>query len=139
MRKLVVLLLLWTLALAAEVPVSSLALVPGLLWPAPTWRVLGEACERAVAELAPTLPEGKELAEAQCYRWVADPKDAATYLYFLARGLSEAGFRLVSETMPREGTLVQVWENGERRLYLGLRFGEEGVFVVAGWLEPIGG
>ena len=119
-------------ALAERVPVSALHLVPDLLWPAPAYRVLGPECEQAAAE-AP-VPEGKTLMEAQCYRLVvANPDDAATYLYFVARGLA-AKFKLKEERMLGEKALVQLWQGEGGTLYLHFAFEPREFRVVAGWL-----
>ncbi len=121
------------LAFAGRVPVTAFHLVPGVLWPAPTYRILGEDCAKRVA--AAPLPEGKALKEAQCYRMVvANPDDAATYLYFVARGLSTR-FSLLKEEMRGEDALVQLWQDKEKRtLYLYLKLEEGGFAIVAGWL-----
>jgi len=127
--------LLLGLAFAGRVPVTAFHLVPGVLWPAPTYRILGEDCQKAVASVP--LPEGKTLKDAQCYRMVvANPDDAATYLYFLARGLA-GKFTLVEERMQGEDALVQLWQDQEKRtLYLYLKLEKGGFSVVAGWLTP---
>ena len=121
------------LAFAARVPVTSFHLVPGVLWPAPAYRILGEDCAKRAASVL--LPEGKALKEAQCYRLVvANPDDAATYLYFVARGLSSR-LSLLQETMQGESALVQLWQDKEgRTLYLYLKLEKGGFDVVAGWL-----
>ncbi len=123
------------LGFAARVPVTAFHLVPGVLWPAPTYRILGEDCKKAVASVP--LPEGKTLEDAQCYRMVvANPDDAATYLYFLARGLA-GKFSLLEERMQGEDALVQLWQDKEKRtLYLYLKLEKGGFSVVAGWLTP---
>jgi len=129
MRRVLVLLLLLAAAYAAKVPVAALHLVPGVLWPAPTYRVLGPECEETVAALP------VKLAEAQCYEMVvANPDDAATYLYFVARGLAER-YRLLEEKMLDERTLAQVWEGEGKKLYLWIRFDKNRFFIVAGYLE----
>jgi len=126
------LVLLLGVALAGKVPVTALHLVPGVLWPAPTYRIVGEACQKALETLP--LPEGKALKEAQCYRMVvANPDDAATYLYFLARGLAQS-FKLEEERMVGDDALVQIWRGKDRTLYLYVRVEKDGFFVVAGWL-----
>ncbi len=132
MKRLVVLGLLLAWALAAKVPVTALHLVPGVLWPAPTYRLLGEDCQKVQKALP--LPQGKALKDAQCYRMVvASPDDAATYLYFLARGLSQ-NFQLLKEEMQGEDALVQIWQGKPGQLYLYLKLEKGGFFVVAGWL-----
>ncbi len=132
MKRVWVLLLLFGLAFAAKVPVTALHLVPGVLWPAPTYRVLGPECDQLVAKVP--LPQGKALKDAQCYRMVvANPDDAATYLYFLARGLSQS-FKLLKEEMKGEDALVQVWRGKPGTLYLYLKLEKSGFSIVAGWL-----
>ena len=132
MKRALALFLIVGMALAAKVPVTALHLVPGVLWPAPTYRIVGEDCKQAVAKVP--LPEGKALKDAQCYRMVvANPDDAATYLYFLARGLSQS-FKLLKEEMQGEDALVQIWQGKPGQLYLYLKLEKGGFFVVAGWL-----
>ena len=133
-RTLIVLMTLFLgLALAQKVPVTAFHLVPGVLWPAPAYRVLGAECEKAVAALK--LPEGTRLEAAQCYELViANPDDAATYLYFIARGLSQR-MKLLTETMSADGALVQIWQGADKKkLYLHVKFGKNRFFLIAGWL-----
>ena len=132
-RALLTLVLLLGLGLAQKVPVTAFHLVPGVLWPAPAYRVLGDECNKAVAALK--LPEATRLEAAQCYELViANPDDAATYLYFIARGLSQR-MKLLTETMDDAGNLVQIWQGADKKkLYLHVKFGKNRFFLIAGWL-----
>jgi len=132
-RAWIVLFALVGLGLAQKVPVTAFHLVPGVLWPAPAYRVLGDACQKEVAALK--LPEGTRLEAAQCYELViANPDDAATYLYFIARGLSQR-LSLFTESMDQDGALVQIWQTKDKKkLYIRVKFDKKRFFLIAGWL-----
>jgi hypothetical protein len=124
--------LLLGLALAEQVPVTAFHLVPEVLWPAPTYRLLGADCE-ALLKQAP-LPKDRTLKDPQCYRMaIANPEDAATYLYFVARGLSQR-FKLKEEKLAGKEALVQLWQGKEGTLFVYVRFAGRAFDLVAGWL-----
>ncbi len=132
MRGLFALLLVLGMATAQRVPVTAFHLVPEVLWPAPTYRLLGNDCQ-ALLKKAP-LPQGQTLKDAQCYRMaIANPDDAATYLYFVARGLSQR-FRLEEEKLVENDALVQRWKGKPGTLYVYVRFAGKAFDLVAGWL-----
>ncbi len=132
MRGLLAILLALGLASAQRVPVTAFHLVPEVLWPAPTYRILGPDCQNLLKQ-AP-LPQGRTLKDPQCYRMaIANPDDAATYLYFVARGLSQK-FRLEEEKLVGKDALLQRWKGKPGTLFVYVRFAGKAFDLVAGWL-----
>lgn len=132
-RIMALLLVAFAIAGAQQVPVAGLHLVPEVMWPAPTYRLLGKTCDQLVAKVA--LPKGATLESPQCYRMdLADPDQSATYLYFIARSLAER-FTLERETMQGENALVQTWRGKEKTLLFFVRFDDKRFTIVVGWLQ----